>query len=54
MFGKDRLDDCSFGQRFAWFWKRFALWFEIIDVEPKDVTVLDGVGDRVGVKSKRC
>ncbi len=29
----------------------FALWLEIVDVKPKDVSVLDGVGDRVGVKA---
>ena len=51
MLGEDRLDHRSLGQRLARLGQVFAFRFEIIDMEPKDVAVLDGVSDRVGVKA---
>ncbi len=51
MFREDRIDDRPLGQRFARLRQRSALRLEIVDMESKDVAVLDGVGDRVGVKA---
>ncbi len=50
VLGEDGFDDGFFCQRFAGLGRVLAFRLEEVDVEAQDVTVLDGVGDGVGVQ----
>ena len=53
VFGEDGFDDSLLRNGFAGlrsFLARLFLWLEVVHMETKDVSVLDGVGDGVGVE----
>lgn len=50
VLGEDGFDDGFLGDGFAGLGWVFAVGLEVVDVEAQDVSVLDGVGDGVGVE----
>ncbi|GEM_PF-3375013 len=53
MLAEDGFDDGAFGKSFpglAWLLARFLFRLEVVDVEAENVSVLNGVGDGVGME----
>jgi len=53
MFGQDSLDDCPLRERFARLRQRFSLWLEVVDMKPKDVSIINSMRNCVRVKALR-